>query len=489
MARNHFSASVSLGSEPLPSHNGILFSAGDFSTVNGLSRPGLARLLPGGEVDAAFDAHTDPGLSVMVIQPDDSIVAGRKTRPLHEPPRPWLSRFTADGLLDAAFAPVLNDGILTLARQPDGKVLAGGLFSEVAGIASPFLARFKSDGSRDAFTAAVPGTVFSLALRPDGEVLAGTHTGIVRLRPDGVASPNAPVPADSDVLDLALQADGKCLAAGFFNHAGGLSRIYLARFGADGAVDAVDQGPFPALVVNQIAIQADGKVIIGGEMNRAYTNNGPVLARLNNEPAVTRLKREGTTTLRWLRGGSAPEVSDVSFEISTAAAPAWTLLGFGVRIPGGWERGGLSLPATGQVRARGRAGGSLVEEVRPLVTAMEDWRFRYFGTWSPAGDADPAADADHDGLTNLIEYAFGLSPVDLADNRLPVFTRSGDSFTAAFHAPPGTDDILYSAEWSPDMSAGSWTAIPDTGAGAGYQFSVSAVNRGRIFVRLAVRVQ
>jgi hypothetical protein len=80
----------------------------------------------------------------------------------------------------------------------------------------------------------------------------------------------------------------------------------------------------------------------------------------------------GGTVITWLRSGASPEVSRVTFEISTDGV-AYTALGAGTRIAGGWRLSGQAPPIKQNVfiRARGyyatgyRNGSeSIVESVR-----------------------------------------------------------------------------------------------------------------------------
>jgi hypothetical protein len=164
------------------------------------------------------------------------------------------------------------------------------------------------------------------------------------------------------------------------------------------------------------------------------------------------------------------------------------MLGFAERIPGGWELTGLSLPATFQIRALGRAGGSLTQAVVSFPAPLEAWRLQHFHTLSSTGDAADDADPDHDGLTNFTEFAFGLSPVDRTSSALPEFIHSHGSLTATFTAPAGTDGVLYGAEQSSTLLPGSWTAIPDSGTGNAHVFITSPVPE-KLFTRFVVRTQ
>jgi hypothetical protein len=209
---------------------------------------------------------------------------------------------------------------------------------------------------------------------------------------------------------------------------------------------------------------------------------------LGNQVASSVLKVTGPGTVRWLRSGTAPEVRDVTFDVKPSGAADWTRLGTSARISGGWELSGLTLPASCQIRAQGYAGGSVMESVASFPPPIESWRLQFFGTADNTGEAADDADPDHDGLTNFTEFAFGLNPVDRAGSALPEFKHADGSFTASFTAPEGRDDILYSAEWSPDMRSGTWTGIPETGMAAEHRFSIPA-GEGRVFVRFALRMR
>src|SRR6185295_17165292 len=71
--------------------------------------------------------------------------------------------------------------------------------------------------------------------------------------------------ANNGVESLAVQADGKILAGGLFNGAnsiGGQTRNFIARLDATtGLADSFDPNSFG--YVTSIAVQPDGKVIVG----------------------------------------------------------------------------------------------------------------------------------------------------------------------------------------------------------------------------------
>lgn len=113
--------------------------------------------------------------------------------------------------------------------------------------------------------------------------------------------------------------------------------------------------------VSSIAVQTDGKILVGG----GFTTMGGVttrnrIARLTNTDAALQeltVASDGSQ-ITWMRSQASPEVWRTVFEHSTDGA-AWSSLGNGTRITGGWELTGLSLPwmQNHYVRARGYASG------------------------------------------------------------------------------------------------------------------------------------
>lgn len=108
--------------------------------------------------------------------------------------------------------------------------------------------------------------------------------------------------ADNTVLALALQPNGQVLAGGLFSQFRGQPRNCLARLNPDGSLDSFDPGP--ALTgytdsrfrpgdanngvpkVYALAVQPDGKVIVGGNFSVLNQTPGGGLARLNADGSL-----------------------------------------------------------------------------------------------------------------------------------------------------------------------------------------------------------
>jgi len=91
---------------------------------------------------------------------------------------------------------------------------------------------------------------------------------------------------------LLIQPDGKVVIGGCFTNVGGLSRSGIARLDAEGSLDlsfdpgsgvSGDSGDSAAYgpAVFSLALQSDGKVILGGSFYRVDGRIHPGLARLN----------------------------------------------------------------------------------------------------------------------------------------------------------------------------------------------------------------
>lgn len=90
-----------------------------------------------------------------------------------------------------------NGRVEQLIVQDDGKIIVGGFFSEINGVLRNRIARLNEDGSLDdSFNpgVGVGGTLYSMAIQPDGKILIGgifgSYGGVsinnfARINPDG----------------------------------------------------------------------------------------------------------------------------------------------------------------------------------------------------------------------------------------------------------------------------------------------------------------
>ena len=136
----------------------------------------------------------------------------------------------------------------------------------------------------------------------------------------------------------------------------------------------------------------------------------------------------------------------------------------------------------------GATGGafSYVRSSPPL--SLELWRLLHFNISTNTGDAANLFDYDKDGLVNLVEYAFGLDPKQGGSLALPQPQLTAGTYGVTFTQPAGISGIIYKAEWSNTLAAGSWTPIPDTGSGTTHTFNIPVGTNPRLFLRYLVTV-
>src|SRR5207248_2984893 len=143
--------------------------------------------------------------------------------------------------------------------------------------------------------------VNALALQPDGKVLIGggfSNVGflgrnrIARLNSDGsldAAFLDGLAGANNTINSIALQPDGKVLIGGLFTSVNGVGRNRIARLTSDGSIDTTFQNGMSGAnsSVFSIALQPDGNVVIGGDLTIINGVASDKVARLIGEPVVT----------------------------------------------------------------------------------------------------------------------------------------------------------------------------------------------------------
>jgi uncharacterized delta-60 repeat protein len=299
--------------------DGKILFGGQFTSVNGLTKTRIVRLLPSGLVDITFDANLDVFPDVIRLQADGKVLIGGAFGTVNGQVRKGLARLNANGSLDTTFTPSLDGlepDVLDIKVDNSGKILIGGSFPGVNGNGKPNFARLNSNGTPDAacITPTLDGGVYTISIDTNDYIYIGGSFANVTSQPHGsvaMLNPSCSVnslfqntAANEKVMAMTMREDGKILVGGYFTSIGGQSR-----------------GQFAAL----------GQV------------RSPTLLFTVNE-----------TSIAWYRDGLAPELSRVVYEHSTDGVN-YTLLGSATQaFPGyNWV---LSVPAgipTGYVRARG----------------------------------------------------------------------------------------------------------------------------------------
>jgi uncharacterized delta-60 repeat protein len=241
----------------------------------------------------------DPSVDAVAVQADGNIVAGGMFTLLGGEPYQNIGRLNPGGSLDSGFNPQADGEVYSLAIQADGKILVSGVFRSLAGGPYSFIARLNSDGTLDtAFDVGSDAPAFAIAIQADGKILVGgyfttlcgqTRNHIARLNLDGTLdntfNPGADGPPPPSVRTIAVQPDGKILVGGYFSTLGGQTRNCIGRLNADGTLDTSFK-PSANSYVFAIAVQADGKILAGGYFTSLGGQTRNHIGRLNSDGSL-----------------------------------------------------------------------------------------------------------------------------------------------------------------------------------------------------------
>jgi len=266
-----------------------------------------------GDLDTTFlatGAGATGAVNSIAVQSDGKVLIGGLFTSYNGTSRGYVARLNTDGSLDTGFLATgagANNGVYSVAVQPsDGKILIGGLFTSYNGTSRGCVARLNTDGSLDtgflatgagAGSVTSPYRVDSIAVQSDGKILIGglftsyngTSRGYVaRLNTDGsldTGSLATGAGANSEVWSIAVQSDGKVLIGGNFTTYNGTGRGYVARLNTDGSLDTgfLATGAGANGLVYSVAVQpGDGKILIGGGFTTYNGTSRGFVARLLN---------------------------------------------------------------------------------------------------------------------------------------------------------------------------------------------------------------
>lgn len=294
--------------------DGRIVAAGACSNGNG-DRFCLARYLPNGALDTSFNGtgtvittigSSLAAASAVAVQRDGKIVAAGACSSGSQIDF-CLARYLPDGTLDPGFngtgkvnTPLPFDGsaVSAIVLQPDGRIVVAG--SCLVGGPTHFCAaRYLANGPLDLSFGSIGvtyapigdagSTASAVALQPDGKILiagmcrrlGANAFCVARISPDtalfdtafgfGGTVTTTIAPGVQTVGALALQADGKIVVGGTcFN--GSNNDFCIARYLASGTLDTTFN--YTGVVISAIgsgediahalALQPDGKIVVAG---------------------------------------------------------------------------------------------------------------------------------------------------------------------------------------------------------------------------------
>ncbi len=235
--------------------DGKLVASGSFYLAGGKPMNGVVRLNPNGSVDTTLASPPVQGGTVngVLARGDGKLVIGGNFYRLDGQDYRDIALLASTGAVEAS---VYVGGVNALAWAPGGRILA-------AMPHSPGVRRLNADLSAD--TTFNPGSGISNSVQPDGEL--------------------------DRINAVAAQSDGKVLVGGSFGNFSGFARQNIVRLNADGSLDGTFSSPVFTVFnfrseIFAIALQSDGKILVGGRFSTVNGVPRSTLVRLNGNGTV-----------------------------------------------------------------------------------------------------------------------------------------------------------------------------------------------------------
>ena len=285
--------------------DGKIVVVGGFTTYNGTPANRIIRLNSDGSIDTSFVYGTGFGsmANSTAIQSDGKILVCGGFSDYNGTPANRIIRLNTDGSVDTSFVygSGFNDVVYSIAIQSDDKIVVGGFFTAYNGTSANYIIRLNTDGSVD--TSFVYGTGFDnqvnrIAIQSDGKILVvGQFTGyngtsanrIIRLNTNGSVDTSFIYGSgfNSLVFSIAIQSDGKIVVGGAFGYYNGTTASRIIRLNTDGSIDtSFVYGEGFNQIVRSTAIQSDGKILLGGDFNDYNGIGANYIIRLNSDGSI-----------------------------------------------------------------------------------------------------------------------------------------------------------------------------------------------------------
>lgn len=301
--------------------DGNLLVGGRFERLNNYRHPFLARLIgvssaPGGVLELAAPAYAaseaSPGIVVTVRRSGNGAAAvnvdyatsnGTATAGDYTPQSGRLS-FGVNEFSKTFTIPIRPD---TLVEDDETLVVTlsnpgGG--AELGPQRTATITLLNDDDTTTVgaveglFAPRANGPVHALAITPEGKVVLGgqftavnhrSRLRLARVHPDGTLDDTFSGAAwlDSTPHSIAVQPDGRIVVGGAFGTANGIPRRYVARFLDDGTLDPTFvPGDGPNSTVQKVLLLPAGDLLVAGSFSQYSGHPAPYVARLFSDGTV-----------------------------------------------------------------------------------------------------------------------------------------------------------------------------------------------------------
>lgn len=438
---------------------GKIYAAGGFTNYNGAVTAGIVRINPDGTQDTTFtlpSTLTGGSISVMTLLRDGRIAIAGTFTAYNGTSVNRLAIIFADGGRDTSFTAdaVISGQVGQVLEQEDGKLIVTGDFT--SGVPAYRLTATGAVDSTFALRGVTgwpgnSGSALRLIMDDAGALYAygatlslnyGRAQTLLRFNTAPSAPTVATPPASltvslGDAATFAVRASGTAPYTYQWRHAGNDisgatdSVLHLA------SVIGTDAGSYDVIVSNAVnsATSTAATLTVSGQAQTITFNALPDVGFTTTPITLTATSDSGLTVTYTVDAGNA------------------TISG-----------NSLTLTGTGLVTVRASQGGdgsysAATDVVRSFTVSAN------FGSWRQSNFTGPElADANvsgpnavygHDGLPNLVKYAFGLNPKVNATSGLPELSTTATDWVYTFKKQASATDVTCVVETSTNLT--TWT--------------------------------
>jgi uncharacterized delta-60 repeat protein len=325
-------STINFGGSPtsitIQSDKKIIVTSLSTFTYGGFSVNRIIRLNADGTRDTSFNTGTGFNLSVTgtKLQADGKIIVYGSFTSYDGVAANRIIRLNTDGSIDTSFVTGIgfSPDPESIDIQPDGKIMVVGSFTSYDGVAVNRIIRLNTDGSRDTSfnPPLIGGNIGDVKVQfyDNKIILAGIFTSVdtlslynlIRLNPDGTRDTSFQVVTTNRSINhpsrLAIQGDGKILVGGIVSVWLGQVVNGIFRLNQDGTKDtSFDTGlrqvgfqnnyfsPCNQLQINEILVSPNGKILVGGQFSQY---------RGEDAGSIISLNQDGTIDVGLLDGGN-----------------------------------------------------------------------------------------------------------------------------------------------------------------------------------------
>jgi len=371
----------------------------------------ISRLNANGTEDTSFQKGSgfNGNVLTLVAQSDGKIVVGGEFTSYNGSTVNGIARLNSDGTLDSAFQTAIGTGpnglVYSLAIETSGNILVGGDFNTFAGATATVLVRLLPSGARNttapvttSFNSGSTPKIRSIFAQDDGKIMVGGQfsfpfasgfgfrSGIARLNSNGSRDSSfepgygAHLEGSTSTLmfvkAITRLTDGKYLVGGQFTAYNNFISTRMLRLNTNGSRDSTFTPPPFDGTVETILQDKAGRVIIGG---RFTTPAGKIVALSQTGAINNTFNLQGGTP----GSGILCLASDSSGDIFMGG----NFFNFG---------GAMSRP---------------IVKVAGGISQYELWKSAIFSVSQiNSGNTSAEQDFDGDGILNVAEMAIGTSP-------------------------------------------------------------------------------